>query len=228
MSARTAFADFSPNWGGYVASGTKFRYVQATFKVPKLNCAKTSGTTKNPDLVGEWVGLDTVTVEQDGISGQCANGHEEYAAWYEMFPKGPVYPGLTVHQGNTIQVSVWYVASKHEYRLILDNLTNGQGFTKWERCGGRSCANSSAEVITESPGKSVAAKTAYYPLADFGTTSFSGISVTDAAVQRGTFTSGYWRVTRFVMDDSADRVKAAISGLTGSGSAFQTYWEHAS
>jgi len=216
----------SPNWGGYMATGTTFRSVQATFTVPELDCTVTPGSTRNPALVAEWAGLDSVTVEQDGISGQCADGHAEYAAWYEMFPKDPVYPGVRISAGNTIEVSVRYVTAKGEYQLILDNLSSGKGFTKWRRCSARSCANASAEVITEAPGKSVAAKTAYYPLADYGSTSFTAISITDAAGQSGAFTSAYWQVTRFAMQDHAGRVKAAIGSLTGDGDTFATYWEH--
>jgi hypothetical protein len=223
-----ATAEYSPNWGGYAATGTKFRYVRATFTVPRLNCVKTPGNGKTPALVGEWAGLDEQTVEQDGISGQCTHGHAEYAAWYEMYPKAPVYPTVTVSQGDKIEVSVWYVASKREYQLILNDLTNGEGFDKWERCGARSCANSSAEVITESPGKTVVATSGYFPLADCGTTSFSDISITDMIGQHGAFTSPDWQNSRFVMQDNSGRVKAAISGLTDHGTAFQTYWEHAS
>jgi hypothetical protein len=225
FGAAVAMDQYSPNWGGYVASGSTFRSVRATFKVPALNCVKTPGTTKNPALVGEWVGLDTATVEQDGISGQCTSGHEQYSAWYEMYPKTPVYPTMTVSQGDVIQVSVRYAVNKHEYELILKDLSNGEGFTKWARCGKHACANSSAEVITESPGRSVAAKTAYYPLADSGTTSFTGISITDGTGQSGTFTSPGWQTSKFVMQDGSGRVKAAISGLTRNGSAFRTYWE---
>jgi hypothetical protein len=221
--ARSAYAEYSPNWGGYVATGTTFRYVRGTFTVPKLDCAKTPGKSGAPTLVGEWVGLDSVTVEQDGISGEC-NGHTaQYAAWYEMYPKPAAYPTMSVSGGDTIQASVWYVSGKGEYELIVSDLTNGQGFTKWERCGKRSCANSSAEVITEAPGKSSGG--GYFPLSDFGTTSFSAISITDATGQRGTFTSGDWTTTRFVMEDSSGHVKASISGLGQNGSAFQTYWE---
>jgi Peptidase A4 family len=220
--------EYSPNWGGYVATGTKFRFVRATFAVPKLNCEKTPGDGKTPALVGEWVGLDEQTVEQDGISGECSHGHSEYAAWYETYPKAPVYPAVTVSAGDKIEASVWYVASKHEYELILSDLSSGAGFDKWEPCGANSCANSSAEVITESPGKTVAAKNGYFPLADCGTSSFSDISITDMIGQHGTFTSLDWQDTRFVMEDDSGRVKAAISGLADNGAAFQTYWEHAS
>lgn len=221
-------AENSPNWGGYVASGRKFRYVKATFAVPRLDCAKTPGKPGNPTFVGEWVGLDATTVEQDGIQAECDGRNAEYAAWYEMYPKAAAYPPMTVNPGDTIQASVWYAANKQEYELILSDLSNGEGFTEWARCGGRSCANSTAEVITEAPGKSGAAKAAYFPLADCGTTSFTAISITDAVGQRGTFASAYWQSTRFEMEDNSGQVKAAISGLIGNGGAFRTYWEHES
>ena len=218
--------EYSANWGGYVASGTTFSYVRATFTVPKLNCAKTPGGTGNPTMVGEWVGLDTATVEQDGVQGQCDGRNAQYWAWYEMYPKKPAYPGTAVHQGDTIQASVWYAASKHEYELTLSDLTSHQGFVKWVPCGKSSCANSSAEVITEAPGK--VSGGGYYPLTDFGTASFTGISITDTAGQHGTFTSGYWRTTRFQMEGNSGRVKATVSGLAQNGTVFKAYWQHES
>src|SRR5271170_7873186 len=65
----------SPNWAGYVAYGTKFRYVQATFEVPRLNCHQTPGTGI-PAMASAWVGLDGAgsrTVEQDGVLGECSH-----------------------------------------------------------------------------------------------------------------------------------------------------------
>jgi hypothetical protein len=219
-------SEYSANWGGYVARGTTFRYVRATFTVPKLNCAKTPGASGNPTMVGEWVGLDTSTVEQDGIQGQCNGRNAQYVAWYEMYPKSPVYPNMTVSPGDTIQSSVWYVAGKREYELILDDLTNREGFTRWAQCGKNPCANSSAEVIAEAPGK--AAGGGYFPLTDFGTASFSGVSITDAAGQRGTFTAPYWQATRFQMEDNSGQVKASVSGLAQNGTVFKAYWQHES
>jgi hypothetical protein len=218
-------AEYSPNWGGYVASGTKFRYVRATFTVPPLDCDKTPGTAKNPTMVGIWVGLDSTTVEQDGIQGQCDNRTAQYSAWYEMYPKPAAYPALSITAGDTIQASVWYVASMHQYELILTDLTKHQGFTEWERCGKGTCANASAEVITEAPGKPGGG---YFLLADSGVISYTGISLTDAAGQHGTFASGYWRTTKFLMQNGAGRVKTAIGGLTGDGTAFTTSWERES
>lgn len=217
-----AMDELSPNWGGYVATGTTFRYVTVTFNVSVLDCAKTPGTAKNPTLVGEWVGLDSTTVEQDGIEGECDGFHAEYSAWYEMYPKPAVYPDISVSGGDTIQASVRYVASKDEYEVVLTDLANNQGFTVWARCGKRSCTNSSAEVITEAPGKPSGG---YFPLADSGTISYTNIAVTDAAGQLGTFTSADWQTTRFVMEDGSGRVKTAIGDLTDNGAAFDTFWK---
>src|SRR5258708_2724974 len=89
------FTAYSSNWSGYVATGTwsgaQFRYVQATFTVPSLNCAAAPGTSASPATVADWLGIDGVgynfgassTVEQDGIVGQCVSGTAQYAAWWE-------------------------------------------------------------------------------------------------------------------------------------------------
>jgi hypothetical protein len=228
--APVTMADSSQNWAGYVSTGNRFRFIQATFRVPALNCRKTPGTAKVPALVGEWVGLDgltgsRVTVEQDGISGQCAKGVPSYAAWWEMFPKVPVYPGVFIRPGDTIQASVYYSAKTRQYRLTLSDLSNGQGFSTWRRCGASSCRNGSAEVITEAPAMSVSGNR-LYPLADCGTESYSHIQITDAAGQRGGFASSNWQNTQLVMVDNSNRVKAATSSLSH-GTAFKTYWKRA-
>jgi hypothetical protein len=41
--APVTMADSSQNWAGYVSSGTRFRFIQATFRVPSLSCRKTPG-----------------------------------------------------------------------------------------------------------------------------------------------------------------------------------------
>lgn len=223
---------YSQNWAGYVASGTTFRFVQATFTVPRLNCAKTPGTAKVPAMFGDWVGLDGLagsgktTVEQDGISGQCVRGKPSYGAWWETYPKAPVYPRMVISPGNVIDVSVYYDSGTRQYRLALSDQANGEGFSTWRRCGGSSCRDASAEVITESPSVAVSSDK-LYPFADCGTSTFRNIQVTDAAGQRGGFASSHWQNTELVMADTANRVKATTSGLAR-GTAFKTYWQRAS
>jgi hypothetical protein len=229
--ASAAMSVSSQNWAGYVASNNRFRYVQASFAVPTLNCRKTPGTAKTPAMVGVWVGLDglggrVVTVEQDGIAGQCVRGVPTYAAWWEMYPKAPVYSGIVIHPRDVIQASVYYNSGNRQYRLTLTDRTTGRGFSTWRRCGASSCHNVSAEVITESPSVSVNSNR-LFPLAAFGTVSYSRIQVTDAAGQRGGFGSSRWENTELVMVDAAGHVKSATTGLSH-GVAFKNLWERAS
>lgn len=218
----------SPNWAGYVAYGRKFRYVTATFEVPRLDCARTPGYGL-PAVAAAWVGLDgdgTRTVEQDGIMGQCLHGAASYYAWWEMYPKAPVYAGWRLRPGDIIDASVWYDAPAGKYRLDLTDRTSGASFSNWERCGASSCANATAEVITESPGKS--GSSGYYPLADWGTSSYWDISITDGVGQRGGFDSGHWTSTSVRMVGTNGDTKTATGGLSSSGTTFRTYWENRS
>jgi hypothetical protein len=72
-ASTTGSTSHSNNWAGYAAlpehAGGRFRFVQATFTVPSVNCT----ATPNAFSV-HWVGLDgfaTSTVQQDGIEANC-------------------------------------------------------------------------------------------------------------------------------------------------------------
>ncbi|HEY2576244.1 MAG TPA: G1 family glutamic endopeptidase [Streptosporangiaceae bacterium] len=139
----------SGNWSGYVAlpeSGkTKtFRYVQASYSVPSVNCSVT-----NYAFSYHWVGLDgwtDGTVEQDGIGSFCVSGTPTYFAWYEMFPAG-VTEEFAVNPGDAISSSVTYNGSGN-YTMKLTDQTTGQNFSVPTTCAS-TCNNNSAEVITE-------------------------------------------------------------------------------
>src|ERR1700761_286699 len=105
----------STNWAGYVATGSwngaGFRYVQATFNVPSVNCGNsTAGNASYPDTFDDWVGLDGVgynfgastSVEQIGIYGQCSNGAPTYGAWWETYPDPETLINFTVSAGDAI------------------------------------------------------------------------------------------------------------------------------
>ncbi len=225
-----AITGSAPSWGGYIARGPKFRYIQATFKVPTLNCKKTPGSAKQPDVVYDWVGLDgttqPATVEQDGVGAECWKGEALYGVWWEMFPKNPVFSQhVAVSPGQVIQARVYYSSASRKYNLVVSNLSNGEGFSTWQRCTGSHCQNGTAEVITESPCKAIACNS-WVPMADFGTTSYWNISITDAAGQRGAFASSHWQNIKVVMIDGSGRVKAQVSDLSH-GTAFKTYWKNA-
>jgi hypothetical protein len=239
------FTAYSHNWSGYVATGTwsgaQFRYVQATFTVPSLNCAVAPGNSTSPATVADWVGIDGVSynfgktspsVEQDGIVGQCVNGAAQYAAWWENYPNAPTYPTLTINPGDAIEADVYYnpgrTATQGQYNYTLTDVTTGQGFnTPWEKCGTSSCANSSAEVITEAPTDGNTGL--LLPLADYGLSNFENIAMTDKAGQRAGITSSNWKSTNVVMVDSTTgtRTLSAPGPLFG-GAAFSDFWKAAS
>ena len=239
------FTAYSSNWSGYVATGTwsgaQFRYVQATFTVPSLNCAAAAGTASAPATVGDWVGIDGVnynwqntspSVEQDGIAAQCVSGAAQYYAWWENYPNAPTYPNLTINPGDAIEADVYFnagrTAAQGQYNFTLTDVTTGQSFnTPWEKCGASTCLNSSAEVITEAPTDGNTGL--LLPLADYGISNYENIALTDKAGQRAGITSSNWKSTNVVMVDSTTGTRTlSTPGPLFGGAAFSAFWKAAS
>jgi hypothetical protein len=227
----------SSNWAGYVATGSwngaGFRYVQATFNVPSVNCASsTAGNASYPDTFDDWVGLDGVgynftassSVEQTGIYGQCVNGSPSYAAWWETYPDAETPISLTVSAGDAITASVTWdstrTVAQGQYDIVLDDVTTGQTFSQYEACAAASCLNSSAEVITEAP----AIGSATLPLADYGISNFENIAVTDRSNQKASFVSSNWVNTAVEQLNSTGTAVVSEPGPLFGGQAFSTYW----
>ncbi|GDY28546.1 G1 family glutamic endopeptidase [Gandjariella thermophila] len=157
---RLGFNQDGGNWSGYVATGSGFSSVSATWTEPAVTCNSTD------DLFAPWVGIDgygSSTVEQTGVATDCSSGRPVYQAWYEMYPASPVYYSNPVSAGDVIHASV--TRSGSTYTLTLSDTSKG-----WTRTVNRSmrAANVSAEVIMESP-------TAAYP--NFGKVTFTGATV---------------------------------------------------
>jgi hypothetical protein len=233
----SAAAQGSSNWAGYVATGSwngaGFRYVQATFNVPSVNCANsTAGNASYPDTFDDWVGLDGVgynftassSVEQTGIYGQCNNGVPSYGAWWETYPDAETPINFAVSAGDAITASVFWDATKTvaqgQYDLVLTDVTTGQTFNQYEACAAASCANSSAEVITEAP----AIGSATLPLADYGIANYENIAVTDRSGQRASFVSSNWVNTAVEQLNSDGTAVVSEPGPLFGGQAFSTYW----
>jgi hypothetical protein len=148
------------NWSGYVATGSGFSSVSASWTEPAVTCNSTD------DLFAPWVGIDgygSGSVEQTGVATDCSSGRPVYQAWYEMDPASPVYYSNAVSAGDVINASV--TRSGSTYTLTLTDATQG-----WTRTVNKSmqASNVSAEVIMESP-------TAAYP--NFGKVTFSNAKV---------------------------------------------------
>jgi hypothetical protein len=201
----------SSNWSGYAASGSTYTSVFASWVEPAVTCS--SPTTS---VAGFWVGLDGYKdsrVEQTGTVAECYNGTPEYGAWYEMYPAGSVYYAQVVKPGDVINASV-AATSPTTFVLKIRDVTEG-----WIRSTTQTAstppARSSAEVITEAP--CCTSTAALYPLADFGTTSYTKAHVDGLGLAKST-------PTRINMEQGSV-LKDTTSVLTN-GMAFTDTWDH--
>jgi hypothetical protein len=177
----------STNWAGYAVSapGVTFSDVVGSWVQPAVVCP----TNAQQDS-SFWVGIDgyakgSKTVEQIGTDSDCDKGNKKkktggptYYAWWEMYPGAsntitttasnpdPVLPGDSM----TAQVS----ASGTSFTLSLTDNTRGWNFTTTQ--SSTTAPQSSAEWIAEAPSGSNGG--ASVKLADFGSVTFSGLSVT--------------------------------------------------
>jgi hypothetical protein len=231
-ASTTGSTSHSNNWAGYAAlpehAGGRFRFVQATFTVPSVNCA----ATPNAFSV-HWVGLDgfaTSTVQQDGIEANCNGTAPVYSAWWETYPARQIQTvsSVSISPGDAVTAAVYYNTASgphHDmYNFILTDVTSGQGFSLWEPCGGPSCKNSSAEVISEA----LSAATVL-PLADFGIISPVNVHVTDKSRQRGGISSANWKHSKIILvGRSASHPTLATPGPLFGSPAFSSTWRRKS
>jgi Peptidase A4 family len=216
---------FSHNWGGYAVHqrGVTFRAVKATFFVPFMNCAVTPGSTSPGDFSSHWVGLDgfaSQTVEQDGIEADCVGGSAHYDAWHEVFPRPEQPVSMKIRAGDSITASVRYSRSTRKYRLEVTDNTNGNHFTVHQRCAGSAaCVRSSAEAISEAPSDNKG----ILPMADYGASSFSAISITGGSGRTGGLKSSHWNHSKIIqVGGSSGHTIASPTALHGR--SFDVYW----
>lgn len=224
------------NWAGFAVTRgtTTFRYISASFYVPRVNCTGTTVDTYS----GHWVGLDgfaTNTVEQTGIEADCISGAPAYSAWWEMAPNPPSYPALTIHGGDRITASVYYNTSTRKFQLVLTNDSTGKGFTRTASCpSGISCRRTSAEAISEPPFDT--STNEFTPLTDFQAATFANVAITNTTgTHKGGISSSYWtnyRITQVADGGETDASGNAIPAGTImdkptsliSGKTFNNYW----
>jgi hypothetical protein len=153
------------NWSGYVARGSGFTSVTASWNEPTVTCNSSN------DLYAPWVGIDgygSSSVEQTGVATDCSSGRPVYQAWYEMYPANPVYYSNAVSGGDSFTGTV--TRSGTSYTLTITD--NTKGWTKTTTKSYRG-SNASAEFILESP-------TAAYPR--FGTVTFTGSKINGSSL----------------------------------------------
>lgn len=229
-ASTTGSTVFSGNWAGYAAlprhSSGKFRFVEATFTVPSVNCATTPSSTSV-----HWVGLDgfnglgitSPTVEQDGVESDCVGSTPTYSAWWETFPGNSIQFGFSLNAGDAVTASVYFNtasgAHHDRYNLVLTDITSGQSFNLWKKCGAASCKNNSAEIISEAPSNN-----GILPLADYGIESFVNVKIHDKSDQKGGIRSSNWKHAKIIQANTTDTL-ATPSSLYGSH-AFSNTWKN--
>jgi hypothetical protein len=123
----------STNWAGYAVETNlntpqngAITDIKGSWIVPTV----LSSVTPNA-YSASWIGIDGYSsndVEQIGTDSDVNNGIAVYAAWYEIFPKAPVYLGMTINAGDTISAEVNYLGLGI-FRLSITDVTTGASFS---------------------------------------------------------------------------------------------------
>ncbi len=199
----------STNWSGYAATGSKFTSVSSSWVQPSVSCNSTDTYS------ADWVGLDgynNATVEQTGTLAACIGGTPEYSAWYEVYPKPPVYFSSVVTPGDQMKASVT-ANSATSFTMSISDVTAGWSHTVTKSVSG--AARSSAEVIVEAP--CCTSSGGILPLADFHTVSFTKAKVNGTGI-------GKHSPVEIIMASGSTQ-KDSVSALTKNKN-FTVTWLH--
>jgi hypothetical protein len=215
--ANAATSSQSTNWSGYADTGSGFSAVTGSWTQPAATC---SGW--EPTVTSFWVGIDgtgSSTVEQDGTVAACLFGTAYYFSWWEMDPTNTMQlVGSSVRPGDAITAAVTRTGTS--YTLTLTDATHpSDSFSTTQSCS--DCANVSAEWIAEAP----TVLSSVTPLADFGTWSLTGATVTSGPTSGAIPAFADGAVT---MVDSSGNVEAQPGPLSSNGSAFIDNWMRSS
>jgi hypothetical protein len=210
----------STNWSGYADTHTTSTYSKVTGSWTEPKGACTSATS----LAAFWVGIDgysSTSVEQEGTIIECISGVAHYATWWEMYPANAVQiVGTTVKPGDHITAST--IRTGTSYKLtVTDSTTPANSFSTTQSCAAATCVDSSTEWIAEAPSGSAG----LYPLANFGTWTLNGATVT-AGTKAGTIkTFPDSQIT--MVNGTSGKVKAQPGALNTAGNAFKVVWKSA-
>jgi Peptidase A4 family len=207
----------STNWTGYADTGSAFSQVAGSWTEPSASCSR-----RTASYAAFWVGIDgynSDSVEQDGTLIECYRGAAYQFSWWEMYPTNDIQAvGESVAAGDHITASV--VRSGTSYTLkVTDSTHTANSFSTTQGCS--SCANTSAEWIAEAPSSSAG----ILPLADFGSWTESGATVTQRTTS-GVISS--FADDQITMVDSSGLVKAQPGALDSSGNGFSVTWRRSS
>ena len=216
----------STNWAGYaVRHQQPFTSVTGRWVQPAALC------TADSTFSAFWLGLggfedSAFAVEQTGTLANCRDGIPYYRAWYELYPKPPVYLNMAVNPGDVLSATV-SVAGKTVV-VRLKNVTRSKLFTKKLRMNRPDLG--SAEWVAEAPtGCDYIGNCSTLPLTNFGSVTFSHSSATVKG-HKGRISDPAWSATTIELHsdlgNGAEAGANAIPGALGSdGGSFAVTWQ---
>ncbi len=157
------------NWAGYVATGQKFKGVDAWFTVPTAHCAAGENSA-SVTFVGLGIGAGSTV--QIGTSSYCNWGVTSYSVWTN--PPLVVPAADKVKPGDQVLASIGSSNVGTQYSLMLEDLGSNPccapgGFLFEPQVTGPAATFASAEWVTARP-------TTYSSLTNFGTVNFNSAS----------------------------------------------------
>ncbi len=141
-----------------------------------------------------------------------------------MYPTNSIQTVLIMNPGDHITASVTFAPGTQVFTITVSDTTSGKSFTQQETCAsGLVCGRTSTDVITEDVGSFGA--NSYFPLAKYGTMTYSGAEVTDTAGDSGTISAPAW-LNAAVTEKLRRTTYAKVTALGAGGSSFSTIWHH--
>lgn len=205
----------STNWAGYVAQGSSYTGVGATWVVP-------TPTISDSDLQADatWVGIGGVSSNdliQAGTQAMTENSSVSYQVWYETLPDVQEVVPMTVNGGDSVTVSM-SENTNHLWTITFNDNTTGASDTinvSYQS------SNSSAEWIEERPTGIEGNEEGYFPLDNFDDVDFTGAYLqTDYNASDESPASAGAQALSMTSDNTGSDIIAEPSALEDNGTAF--------
>jgi hypothetical protein len=202
----------NPSWAGYVACGSSYASVQATWTQPQVSCTA-NGTA------GFWVGLDgygETPIEQTGINVSCATGTPEYTGFWESSGAGPAIDyNEPVYPGDTIIANVLYQGDETYSLQLTDSTRDWVEITPLDS----DAPNSSAEVVAEGTTSNGQTTMPNFTAVQFRNVTIDDVSLSSAQAGPTSLVNGNDQALAYPYDETGNGFTDFYAGWVGSSVA---------
>ena len=179
-SSATAGPALSTNWSGQVATGGTYTSVAGSWTVPTVQPG-------GNDYSATWIGIDgtsSSTLIQTGTAQESDFGTTAYYPWYELLPNSETPIPHLVEPGDSMTSSITETSTVNStWSIVLTDVSEQWTF---QISVHYVTPGTSAEWIEEAP--TVGTQTT---LADYGSTTFTGMSVGGPGTAAATYSPIY-------------------------------------